>query len=129
MNFSYCTIYVRDIKKMISFYEKAFSIKTKFIHESGTYAEMDTDSTILSFAQTELAESIIPTGYVKSSLKQKPANMQIGFEPRDVKAALKQALSLGAVLVSDYQIKPWGWESAIIRDIEGNIVELARKCE
>jgi lactoylglutathione lyase len=129
MKFSYCTIYVQDITKMMSFYEKAFSIKTKFIHESGTYAEMETGSTVLSFAQTELAESIIPTGYIKSSLKRKPANMQIGFEPQDVKAALKQALSLGAVLVSDYEVKPWGWESAIVRDIEGNIVELAKKCE
>lgn len=129
MKFSYCTIYVRDIKKMISFYEKAFSIETKFIHESGAYAEMETGSTILSFAQTELAESIIPTGYVKPSLKRKPANIQIAFEPHDVKVALKQAMELGAVMIADYEIKPWGWESAIIRDIEGNIVELARKYE
>ena len=129
MKFSYCTIYVKDLNKMISFYEKAFSLKTKFIHESGAYAEMETGSTVLSFSQTELAELIIPTGYVKASLKRKPANIQMGFEPSDVKAALKQALSFGAVLISDYEIKPWGWESAIVRDIEGNIVELAKKCE
>ena len=60
MKFSYCTIYVQDLNKTISFYEKAFSLKIKFIHESGAYAEMETGATVLSFSQTELAESIIP---------------------------------------------------------------------
>jgi uncharacterized glyoxalase superfamily protein PhnB len=114
---------------MIKFYERVFNLKVKFIHESGLYAEMETGTTVLSFSQTKLAESIIPKGYVESSLNKRPPNIQIGFEPDNVKTALKKALEYGATLESDYEIKPWGWESAIIRDIEGNLVELAKKVQ
>lgn len=127
MKFSFVTFYVRDIKKITMFYENAFGLKTRFVHESGLYAEMETGATVLSFSQTELARTIVPQGYMESSLSGKPANMQIGFEPADVKAALKNALACGATLVADYEVKPWGWESAMIRDIEGNLVELAKK--
>lgn len=127
MKFSYVTIYVQDIKKMVDFYKKAFGLKTRFVHKSGTYVEMETGSTMLSFSQTELAETIVSTGYVKSSLKNKPANIQIAFEPANVKTALKRALKYGAKLVTDYEVKPWGWESAMIRDSEGNLIELAKK--
>jgi len=129
MKFSFMTIYVHDIVKIIKFYESVFELKVKFIHESGLYAEMETGDTVLSFSQTELAESIIPKGYIKSSLENRPPNMQIGFESGDVKKTLKKALEHGATLESDYEIKTWGWESAMIRDIEGNLVELAKKVE
>ncbi len=129
MKFSFVTFYVRDIKRMTAFYEAVFGLKRRFIHESGLYVEMETGSTVLSFAQMELARTIVPQGYVESSLESKPANVQIGLEPVNVKAALRDAIACGAVLVSDYEVKPWGWESAMIRDIEGNLVELARRVE
>jgi lactoylglutathione lyase len=129
MKFSFVTIYVQDIMKIIKFYESVFELKVKFIHESGLYAEMETGDTVLSFSQTKLAESIIPKGYIKSSPEKRPSNIQIGFEPEDVKKTLKIALEHGATLESDYEIKPWGWESAMIRDIEGNLVELAKKAQ
>jgi len=124
---SYVTIYVGDMGKIVEFYEKAFGLKKRFVHESGLYVEMETGETLLAFSQTKLAETIVPLGYTKSSLKRKPANMQLGFEPDDVKVALKRALKCGAVVVADYEVKPWGWESAMVRDIEGNLVELAKK--
>jgi lactoylglutathione lyase len=127
MKLSYMTIFVENLKGIIEFYKSAFGLKLKFVHESGHYAEMDTGTTTLSFSQTELAESLAPCGYLKSSLEQKPANVLIAFEPEDVKEALKIALSKGATLVADVELKPWGWISAMIRDPEGNLVELAKE--
>lgn len=128
MKFSYVTIYVKDIKAVAGFYEKAFGLKTRFVHESGLYVEMETGATMLAFAQTELAKTLVPGGYAQASLAQKAANVQIAFEPDNVKLALERALSCGAVLAAPYEVKPWGWESALVRDIEGNLVELAREC-
>ncbi|MFA6584447.1 MAG: VOC family protein [Elusimicrobiaceae bacterium] len=127
MKFSFVTIYVEDIGKAVAFYKQAFSLRTRFVHESGLYVEMETGSTVLSFSQTKLAETIVPGGYAKASLTARPANMQLGFEPDDVKAALERALDAGAVLAAPYEVKPWGWESALIRDPEGNLIELAKK--
>lgn len=128
MKFSYVTIYVKDIKAVAGFYEKAFGLKTRFVHESGLYAEMETGATMLAFAQAELAKTLVPGGYTEASLSQKPANVQIAFEPENVKLALERALVSGAVLAAPYEVKPWGWESVSVRDIEGNLVELAREC-
>jgi len=127
MRLSFVTLYVRDIKKMTDFYAKAFSLKTRFVHDSGLYAEMETGNTVLAFAQTKLAETIVSGGYIESSPEHKPANFQLGFEPADVKESVKAALAAGASLVSPYEIKPWGWQAAMLRDPEGNLVELARK--
>jgi lactoylglutathione lyase len=127
MKFSFVTFYVRDLKKITGFYQKAFGLQTQLVHESGLYVEMKTGETVLAFSQTELAQSIVKQPYRASSLKQKPVNFQIAFEPQDIQTALAVALQCGGVLVSDYEVKPWGWESALLRDPEGNLIELARK--
>ena len=40
MNLAYIIIYVEDAVTAASFYENAFGLKIKFIHESNEYAEM-----------------------------------------------------------------------------------------
>ena len=42
MKLSYIIFYVDDVTKATEFYRKAFDLEVKFIHESGTYAEMQT---------------------------------------------------------------------------------------
>ena len=49
MRLGYVIIYVSDLEATVVFYEKAFGIARRFIHESG-YAEMDTGATALAFA-------------------------------------------------------------------------------
>jgi len=124
---SFVTLCVEDLNGMLAFYRDAFGLKVKFVHESGQYAEMDTGATVLAFSQTELASSLITCGYEKASLTRKPGNILIGIEPEDVRQTLHAALSHGATLVADAELKPWGWLSAMVRDPEGNVVEIARE--
>jgi lactoylglutathione lyase len=42
MELGYVIVYVPDVAATVAFYERAFGIKRRFIHESGTYAEMET---------------------------------------------------------------------------------------
>ncbi len=50
MKFSYTILYVKDVAQSAAFYEKAFGLKQRFMHESGQYAEMETGGTSLAFA-------------------------------------------------------------------------------
>ena len=56
MKFGYAILYVKDVEKTVTFYESAFGLKRKFVHESG-YGEMDTGETMLAFVSVDLATS------------------------------------------------------------------------
>ena len=54
MTLSYLIIYVEDIEKACAFYQQAFDLELKFIHDSGTYAELKTGDVTLAFAKNEV---------------------------------------------------------------------------
>jgi len=58
MKLGYTIIYVADVPETVAFYEAAFGLSRRFIHESQLYGEMDTGETILAFAATQ-APSLI----------------------------------------------------------------------
>ncbi|MEZ4669802.1 MAG: VOC family protein [Anaerolineae bacterium] len=125
MLFGYTIIYVPDVEAAVSFYEKAFQLKRRFVHESGTYAEMETGSTLLAFAADELGEMNLPEGYRKNVLSDKPAGIEIVFVSDDVAGAFTWAISAGATAVSQPETKPWGQTVAYVRDLNGVVIELA----
>ena len=129
MKLSYTNLYVADVRQSVAFYEKAFGLNLRFIHESGHYAEMETGTTTLAFCQHELAETLHPGRYEKSQPYKAPLGAQISFEPENVQVAYDHALSVGAAAYSKPEIMPWGWESAFVRDPDGFLIELCRKVE
>ena len=50
MKLGYTSIYVADVLATIDFYERAFGLKRRFVHESNLYAELNTGETVLAFA-------------------------------------------------------------------------------
>lgn len=124
---SYANLYVSDVRRSVAFYERAFGLKLRFVHESGHYAEMETGATTLAFCQHELAESLHPGKYEKSLPCKAPLGAQISFEPVDVQSAYDAAVAAGAAAYSKPELMPWGWESAFVRDPDGFLVELCRK--
>jgi catechol 2,3-dioxygenase-like lactoylglutathione lyase family enzyme len=50
MKFGYTIIYVSDVQVSLTFFEKAFGFKIRFVHESG-YGELETGETTLAFVQ------------------------------------------------------------------------------
>ena len=128
MKLSHTVIYVDDVPAAIEFYERAFSLKRRFIHESGQYGEMDTGSTTLAFTGRKLANSLVPCGFRANHPSHEPVGMQISFEPDgDVLSAFAKATAAGASVVTEPEHKPWGWISAMVRDRDGTLVELAQR--
>ncbi|ADB17467.1 Glyoxalase/bleomycin resistance protein/dioxygenase [Pirellula staleyi DSM 6068] len=124
MKFAYTILYVNDVTASIEFYERAFGMTRRFVHESNTYAELETEGTTLSFAQHDLARSNLPIDFVKSSLQQAPAGFEIGISTDDVPAAYALAIAAGATPLAEPKTKPWGQVVAYVRDLDGVLVEL-----
>ena len=125
MNFAYTILYVQDVPASVAFYEQAFGLTRRFVHDSNQYAEMETGATALSFASNELAKSNLPEGFQQNSLSNPPAGIEIAFTTDNVQAAFDRAVEAGAAGVSPPKTKPWGQQVAYVRDNDGVLVEIA----
>jgi catechol 2,3-dioxygenase-like lactoylglutathione lyase family enzyme len=124
MRLGYVILYVRDVAASVAFYEEAFGLKRRFIHDAGMYAEMDTGATTLSFAANGLAKSNLPCEFRENEPSSPPAGFEVALTTADVQAAYEQALVAGAVALAAPTCKPWGQTVAFVRDRDGIIVEL-----
>ena len=123
MKFGYTIVYVPDVLASVEFFEKAFGLKRRFVHESG-YAEMETGATALAFASHDLGASNLPSGYTKASSSREPLGMEIALVTDDVAAAHAKAIAEGAVSIKEPLLKPWGQTVSYIRCPDGTLVEI-----
>jgi catechol 2,3-dioxygenase-like lactoylglutathione lyase family enzyme len=124
MKLGYTIVYVPDVAASIQFFERAFGLKRKFLHESGTYGELDTGETTLSFAAHELGDSNFSGGHVHAHSSAQPLGMEIAFVTTDVANAHKSAIACGARELSAPVVKPWGQTVSYVRAPDGCLVEL-----
>ena len=124
IKFAYTILYVADVEKSISFYERAFSFKRKFVAPDNSYGELDTGSVTLSFASITLAKSNLKDGFIQSSAKSKPFAIEIAFATEDVDGVYHKAIKAGAVSEATAQFKPQGQTVAYVRDPDGFLIEI-----
>ncbi len=122
MRLGYVILYVPNLEETVAFYEKAFGVSRRFVHESG-YAEMETGATALAFATEALAAS-----HGVATRPNRPgadaAAAEIAFLSDDVPTAFANAVAAGASVCKEPQTKPWGQVVAYVRDNNGFLVEL-----
>lgn len=124
MQFAYTILYVTDVTKTVEFYEKAFGLKRRFIHEAGDYAEMETGATALTFASESAAEDKDIAIYPNRK-GQLPSAWELCLTTTNVGEAYQTALDAGAAAVLAPTEKPWGQVVSYVRDLNGCLVELA----
>ena len=124
MKFGYTIIYVPDVAASLSFFEAAFGFSRRFLHESGTYGELETGATTLAFAADELASINFKTGHVSASSSPTPLGMEIALVTDEVQAAHTHALACGAIELTSPATKPWGQVVSYVRCPDGTLVEL-----
>ncbi len=125
MKFGYAILYVKDVDEAVSFYEEAFGLERRFVHESGQYAEMETGETALAFASEDLGESNLLYGFRKNDSAELPAGIEIALVAEDVEAAFEAAVNAGATKIAGPKVKLWGQTVAYVRDPDGVLVEIA----
>ena len=124
MKLGYTIVYVPDVAQSLKFFEQAFGLPMRFLHESGTYGELETGETTLAFAAHALADSNFPGGHVAASESAQPLGMELGLVTPDVPAAHSRALAAGATQLSAPVTKPWGQVVSYVRCPDGTLVEL-----
>ena len=124
MKLGYTILYVADVAQSLAFYEQAFGLTRRFLHESGAYGELDTGTTALAFAALELADGNFEGGVVPMDAKAKPQSFELAFVTDDVATAHAQALAAGAVELQAPTAKPWGQTVSYLRCPDGSLVEI-----
>lgn len=122
MRLGYIILYVTDVRATVLFYEKAFGLKCRFIHESNTYAEMDTGQTALAFADEMMVKS--SHSFHANRVNEEPAGIEISLVTENVEKQFNHSVESGAIAVVAPQSKPWGQIVAYVRDNNGCLVEI-----
>lgn len=123
VRFGYTILYVPDVREAVDFYEAAFGMTQRFLHDSGLYAELETGTVTLAFAAEEMAE--INGLAIRPQRKDDPAQaVEIALICDDPQSAWDRAVAAGALPVSPPQTKPWKQIVGYVRDLNGCLVEL-----
>lgn len=121
MRLGYVIHHVSDVPATVGFYERAFGLARRFVHESGDYAEMETGATALAFGARSLIERM---GLPCPSPGAPAAGIEIALVTFEVEAAFERAVSAGAAPIKPPERQPWGQTVAYVRDPDGFLVEL-----
>jgi catechol 2,3-dioxygenase-like lactoylglutathione lyase family enzyme len=124
VTFRYTIVYVPDVPGALAFYERAFGLPVRFRDPEGQYGELDTGSTVLAFASTDLGRSNLPGGFVPHDPAGPPLGTELAFAGDDVAAMFAAALEAGATAVAEPKEKPWGQTIGYVRDPHGVLLEL-----
>jgi uncharacterized glyoxalase superfamily protein PhnB len=127
MRLGYVIIYVKDIIATVDFYQKAFGIKCRFIHESKTYAEMETGQTALAFASEEMVQT--SHSFRSNRTTEEPPGMEVSLITDNVQQQFEKAIKAGAIPVVKPVKKPWGQSVSYVKDNNGCLVEICSPIE
>lgn len=121
MKLKYVILYVPDVAAALGFYEAAFGLMRRMLHEGGDYAEVETGETVLAFSAHDLIRSL---GKTPGQADAERPIFEIALETLDVAAAVERAMSAGARLISPPTEQPWGQTIAYVSGPDGHLVEL-----
>jgi len=124
MKLGYTIIYVPQVAASLAFFENAFGLARRFLHESGTYGELATGETTLAFAAHELGDTNFPGGHVAAHSSVQPLGFEVALVTENVSAAHARAIAAGAMELAPPTQKPWGQVVSYVRCPDGVLVEL-----
>ena len=127
MRLGYVIIYVKDVIATVAFYEKAFDLKKRFVHESGGYAEMETGQTALAFVSEEMIKA--SHSFRPNRIAEESAGIEISLVTDNVQQQFDKAVKVGAIPVLKPAKKPWGQVVSYVKDNNGCLVEICSPIE
>ncbi|KAM6577949.1 hypothetical protein CsatB_029786 [Cannabis sativa] len=123
---AYIVIYVKDVAKSVTFYEKAFGFSVRRLDKSHRWGELESGQSTIAFTPLHQHETDEVTGSVQTAAgshgERQPVEVCFAFS--DVDAAYKKAIENGAVSVSEPEEKEWGQKVGYVRDINGIVVRM-----
>jgi lactoylglutathione lyase len=127
MRLGYVIMYVKDVLETVAFYERAFGLKRRFVHESNAYAEMETGTTALAFVDEKFVRDSLP--FRSNRCSEDAAGIEISLVTDQVQQQFDKAIETGAISVVKPTQKPWGQLVSYVRDNNGCLVEICSPIE
>jgi lactoylglutathione lyase len=127
--FKYTILYVKDVVATVEFYTKAFGLEAGFITPEADYGEVITGNTTLSFANLELGNSNIKSGFIESNNNAKPFGIELAFVSENIEETWNQAILAGATILEPIETKVWGQQVGYLRDPNGFLLEICTPME
>ena len=125
MQLGYVIVYVPDVEEALEFYERAFGMSRRFLHDSGDFGEVETDGARLAFTSHRLGESAVPVPYVAADPSAPPFGFELTLLTDQVDSAFAAAVAAGATPLAEPHDEPWGQRVSDVRDIVGILVGIA----
>lgn len=95
MNFAHTIVYVIDVGVSLAFFEAAFGLQRRFLHESGSYGGLETGATALAFVDHATARNSVGCDDVAATQSASPAGHGNRFELRRCAGRLRARRSGG----------------------------------
>lgn len=127
MRLGYVILYVKDLLETVNFYEKAFGLTRRFIHESGVYAEMETGTTALAFVDEQFVKD--SHSFRPNRLSEETPGIEVSLVTENVQQQFNRAIEAGATPIVKPTQKPWGQFVSYVKDNNGCLVEICSPIE
>ncbi|MGD6805022.1 VOC family protein [Rossellomorea vietnamensis] len=120
LKLGYIILYVENLTNTIHFYRDLLGLPIKM--EAGTYIELETGGTTLSFNTRESGREI--TGLPIPDKKRKEQTFEIGLVTKDVYEIVEKLREEGVTVLLEPAEKPWGQVVAYVEDPDGHYIEI-----
>lgn len=120
LRLGYVILYVENLEETIRFYRDLLGLSIKM--EAGTYIELETGGTTLSFNTRESGREI--TGLPIPDNKRKEQTFELGLVTEEVEMVVEKLRNEGVPILLEPVKKPWGQVVAYVEDPDGHYIEI-----
>jgi uncharacterized glyoxalase superfamily protein PhnB len=118
MKFASVRVVTRDIERLVAFYQRLSGIEA--VHLADGFAEMRFEGSTLAISSEHLIR-LFNVGAATAAANQSAI---LEFEVEDVDAVFERMKASGTTVVMPATLMPWGNRSLLLRDPDGNLVNL-----
>lgn len=128
-HFAYTRLFVEDCKACYKFYHDILGLEATFISEIDTYVELTDGDVKLTLLNRNSIHEYFGTKTI-FYFGQKKDGIALSFQVEDVEKACQYLQEKGVEIVSPpWNVPDWALKLALIRDPEGNLIELTQMGE
>ena len=118
MKFASVRVVTPDIERLIEFYQRLSGIEA--VRLADGFAEMRFEGSTLAISSEHLIK-LFNVGAATAAANQSAI---LEFEVEDVDAVFERMMAFGTTIVMPKTLMPWGNRSLLLRDPDGNLVNV-----
>ena len=123
--YSYTRLHVKDFQACSRFYQDILGLKKTFTSEIDSYMELTDGKVKITLLDREKIKEYLGTK-TDFLFESKSDRIALSFQVEDVEQACQYLKEKGVVIESPpWNVVDWGMKLALVRDPEGNLIELS----